>query len=59
LLVKNTRENLRLVEMLMEEFDKPILQVLIEARFITISQKDCLKSYQFLRKCSLTKPLKR
>jgi len=40
LLVKNTRENLRLVEMLMEEFDKPILQVLIEARFITISQKD-------------------
>jgi type IV pilus assembly protein PilQ len=40
LLVRNSRENLRLIEKLIEEFDKPPNQVLIEARFLTISQDD-------------------
>ncbi|NLF17398.1 MAG: hypothetical protein GX595_09085, partial [Lentisphaerae bacterium] len=40
LLVRNTRENLRLVEQLVEDFDRPPQQVLIEARFLTISRSD-------------------
>ena len=40
LIVRDTRENLRLVEELVKAFDKSPLQVLIEARFITISQDD-------------------
>lgn len=40
LIVRDTRENLRLVEELVRTFDKPPYQVLIEARFITISQDD-------------------
>jgi len=42
LMVRNTRENLRLIEKLIEEFDKPPRQVLIEARFLTISQEDLM-----------------
>ncbi len=33
-----TREQLALLERIIEEFDRPVQQVLIEARFITISQ---------------------
>jgi len=40
LVVRNTRENLRLVEQLIRTFDQSPLQVLIEARFIRISQED-------------------
>lgn len=40
LVVRDSRENLRLVEELVGEFDKPPYQVAIEARFITISQDD-------------------
>jgi type II secretory pathway component GspD/PulD (secretin) len=43
LLVKNTRENVRLVEALLKEFDSEVKQVLIEARFLTISQTDLLE----------------
>ncbi|NLG14062.1 MAG: type II secretion system protein GspD [Lentisphaerae bacterium] len=40
IVVRDTRENLRFVEELIREFDKPPMQVAIEARFITVSQKD-------------------
>ncbi len=40
LLVKNTRENLRLIEELVDAFDVTPPQVLIEARFITTSLSD-------------------
>jgi len=42
LIVKDSRENLRLVEELVRTFDKPPLQVSIEARFLTISEDDLL-----------------
>ncbi|MFA4945805.1 MAG: hypothetical protein WC789_14050 [Lentisphaeria bacterium] len=40
LLVRNTRENLRLVEKILKEFDQEPKQVLIESRFVTVSQKE-------------------
>jgi len=40
LVVRDSRENLRLIENLIREFDKPPYQVVIEARFLTISQDD-------------------
>lgn len=40
LVVRDSRENLRLVEELVREFDKPPYQVTIEARFISVSQDD-------------------
>jgi type IV pilus assembly protein PilQ len=40
LVIRDTRENLRFVEELIKEFDKPPLQVAIEARFITINEDD-------------------
>ncbi|NLE55294.1 MAG: hypothetical protein GX617_10175, partial [Lentisphaerae bacterium] len=40
LVVRDSRENLRLVEEIVREFDKPPYQVAIEARFISISQAD-------------------
>ena len=40
LVIKNSRENLRLVEELLRDFDKEPYQVLIEARFLTIGQED-------------------
>lgn len=40
MLVRNTPENIRLVEETIREFDIVPLQVLIEARFLTISQSD-------------------
>jgi len=43
LVVRNSLENLRLVEKLLDEFDRIPKQVLIEARFITISQADLVK----------------
>lgn len=42
LMVRNTRENLRLIEKLIEEFDRAPKQVLIEARFLTILQDELL-----------------
>jgi type IV pilus assembly protein PilQ len=38
ILATGTREQLAVLEKIIEEFDRPIQQVLIEARFITISQ---------------------
>ena len=43
LIVRNTREKLRLVEELLKTLDQAPLQVLIEARFITIRQTDLLR----------------
>lgn len=40
LIVKNTKDNLKIIEQLIMELDQPIQQVLIEARYITISQSD-------------------
>ncbi|MBR4125616.1 MAG: hypothetical protein IKR13_05385 [Victivallales bacterium] len=40
LLVKDTRENIRTIEKLVQELDRPPLQVIVEAKFITISQND-------------------
>ncbi len=40
LVIRDTRENLRFAEDLIKEFDKPPLQVAIEARFITINEDD-------------------
>ncbi|MFA6816975.1 MAG: hypothetical protein WCS73_11840, partial [Lentisphaeria bacterium] len=39
-MVRNTRENIRLAEKIIREFDRPPYQVIIEARFIEISQSD-------------------
>jgi type IV pilus assembly protein PilQ len=38
IVARGTREQLEVLERIIEEFDKPIQQVLIEARFITVSQ---------------------
>lgn len=43
LVVKNTREKLHVVEQLVQAFDREPRQVLIEARYITISQSDMMK----------------
>jgi len=43
LVVRNSIENLRLIEEIIREFDKEPLQILIEARFITIGQEDLLQ----------------
>jgi type IV pilus assembly protein PilQ len=40
LMVRDSRENLRLVEAMVEELDQPPYQVAIEAKFITVSQDD-------------------
>jgi len=40
LLVKDTKENLRKAEKIINDFLKPPAQVVIEARFITVSQND-------------------
>ena len=40
LVIRNTRENIRFVEQILHEFDKQPLQVVIEARFITVSSGD-------------------
>lgn len=40
LVIRDTRENIRMAEKIIKEFDKPPLQVVIEARFITIAQDD-------------------
>ena len=38
IVARGTREQLEVIETIIEEFDKPVQQVLIEARFITVSQ---------------------
>ncbi|NMA43104.1 MAG: type II secretion system protein GspD [Oligosphaeraceae bacterium] len=40
LMVRDSRENLRLIEDIVRELDQPPYQVVIEARFITVSQDD-------------------
>lgn len=40
LVIRDSLENLRMVEQLVREFDQPPYQVLIEARFLTIAQED-------------------
>lgn len=42
-IVRDTRERLERVDRFMEQFDRAPKQVLIEARFITISQSDLFK----------------
>ncbi len=59
LLVKNSRENIRVVEKLLREFDSEIRQVLIEARFLTISQQDLIEpgvDLQTIQRQDQTKP---
>ncbi|MBO4513524.1 MAG: hypothetical protein J5746_12240, partial [Victivallales bacterium] len=41
-IIRDTRENIRLAEKVIKEFDKPPYQVSIEARFITVSKDDLL-----------------
>jgi len=43
IVARGTREQLEVMDKLVEEFDKPIQQVFIEARFITISEAAFLK----------------
>ena len=38
IVARSTREQLEVLEKIIQEFDKPIQQVLIEARFVTVSQ---------------------
>lgn len=38
IVARGTREELRMLEKIIEEFDRPIQQVLIEARFITVTE---------------------
>ncbi|NBB79170.1 MAG: type II secretion system protein GspD [Verrucomicrobia bacterium] len=38
IVARGTREELRMLESIIEEFDRPIQQVLIEARFITVTE---------------------
>lgn len=38
IVARGTREELRILETIIEEFDRPIQQVLIEARFITVTE---------------------
>ena len=38
IVARGTREQLEVIEKIIQEFDKPIQQVLIEAKFITVSQ---------------------
>ncbi|MCI0533658.1 MAG: hypothetical protein L0Z50_00370 [Verrucomicrobiales bacterium] len=38
IVARGTREQLEVMETIIEEFDKPVQQVLIEARFITVTQ---------------------
>ncbi len=40
LMIRDTRENLRLVENIVRELDQPPYQVVIEAKFLTVSQDD-------------------
>ena len=40
LIVNDTRENIRTIERLVQELDRPPLQVIVEAKFISISQND-------------------
>lgn len=40
LVIKDTIDNIRLAEKIVQEFDKPPFQVCIEARFVTVSQDD-------------------
>lgn len=40
LMVRDSRENLRLIEDMVRELDQPPYQVVIEAKFITVSQDD-------------------
>ena len=40
LIVKDTRENIRTVERIVQELDRPPLQVVVEAKFIAISEQD-------------------
>ena len=59
LLVKNTRENIRMIEQLLKEFDTEVKQVLIEARFLTISQTDLVElgaNLQTIRRQNPNKP---
>lgn len=59
LLVKNTRENIRMIEQLLKEFDTEIKQVLIEARFLTISQTDLVElgvNLKTIQRQNQTKP---
>jgi type IV pilus assembly protein PilQ len=43
LVARGTREQLAVMERIVKEFDKPLQQVLIEARFITVSQAALLR----------------
>jgi type II secretory pathway component GspD/PulD (secretin) len=54
LVVRNSRENLRLAEAIIRSFDDIPLQALIEARFITITQKDLFQLGTEIRNFSIS-----
>lgn len=56
LVLKNSRENLRYAETFIENFDEVPKQVLIEARFITITQSDLKLLGTSIESFSYTKP---
>ena len=43
IVARGTREDLRMLERIIEEFDRPVQQVLIEARFITVTESAFLQ----------------
>jgi type II secretory pathway component GspD/PulD (secretin) len=43
LVIRNTRENIRLAQQIIEAFDRVPVQILIESRFVTIGQNDLLQ----------------
>ncbi len=57
LVIKDTRENIRMAEKVIKEFDKPPQQVVIEARFITISEDDLKDLGAEIRQSNTINPL--
>lgn len=55
LILRDSRENIRYMESLIEAFDEAPLQVLIEARFMTISQADLFQVGSSIGQYSFTK----
>lgn len=56
LVVRNTPANIRAMDQIIGSFDKPRKQVLIEARFITISQSDLFQIGSTFNNLSYTNP---
>lgn len=57
LVIRNTVENVRLAEEIIKAFDQPPVQILIEARFLTISQDDLFQLGTTIQSISYEKDL--